>query len=133
GDARAHERTCFFRGQFIGNRRERGRGCNHVLGVTAVEIDACHLAIHTHREVTAPALFALEAMATVPAYADALPNLPLRDAVADRVDAASNLMAWYTGVFKARPQSVFDKHVTMANPARLDLQPHLPQTRLQDV
>src|SRR5882724_3478443 len=68
GYACAHERTGFLGGQFVGNRGEcRGR-YNHVLGITAVEVDAGDLSIDAHGEVTAATLFADKTMSTVPTH-----------------------------------------------------------------
>src|SRR5690242_10239405 len=48
----AHEWSSFFGGNFIGNCCERTCGCNHVLGVTAIEVYARNFTIDAHGEVT---------------------------------------------------------------------------------
>src|SRR6266516_3756259 len=84
-DARAHERPRFLGWQFIRNCGERGRRCDHVFGISAIEIEARDFAIDTHCEIAVPALRADETMSAMPPHADALTFLPFCDAVADRV------------------------------------------------
>src|SRR5205814_2297169 len=76
GDARAHEWSCFFRRQLIRNQRHRRHRRDHVLSISAIEIDTGDFAIYAHGEIAAPALFADKTMPAVPAYADALTFLP---------------------------------------------------------
>src|SRR5439155_15667581 len=83
GNARAHEWPRVRRRQFIGNRRQCGCRRDHMLAVPAVEIDARDFAIDAHREITASTLFALKAMSTMPAHADALAVFPLNDTATD--------------------------------------------------
>src|SRR6185436_6738299 len=131
-DPSTHERPSIFRRQLIGNRGQCGRRSNHVLGITAIEIDACDLAIDAHREIPSPALFAMKAMPAVPADANALILCPSGHAGAESVDAPCNFMARHTWILKARPQAVFYEHIAMANAARLNLYPHLSGAWLWD-
>src|SRR5439155_21549833 len=82
GNARAHERPRFLRWQFIRDGGQRCRRCDHVLGISAVEIEACDFAIDAHGEISALALCADEAMSAMPADADALTFLPFNDVAA---------------------------------------------------
>src|SRR5207249_1058405 len=133
GDARAHERPGFLRRQFIRNRRQRRRRRDHMLGIPAVEIDARDLAIGAHCEIAAPALFALEAMSTVPPDTDAPTLFPASDAAADRIDPPGDFMARHTGILNPGPETFFDEHVAVANAARLHLHANLSRARLRDV
>src|SRR2546428_8656640 len=132
-DACAHERPCFLRGQFIRNRSQRGHRRNHVLGVSAIEIDARDFSINTHCEVTAPALFTHEAMSTVPANANTLPFLPCRNVVAHCIDPSCDFMTWHTRILESGPETLFDKGIAMANATRFYFDAHLPRARLGDI
>src|SRR6266568_2971761 len=81
----AHERSRFFRWQFVGNYGQCFRPCDHVLGISAVGIDAGDFAINAHSKIAALALCADEAMPPMPADTDALPLFPIRDTIADRI------------------------------------------------
>src|SRR5947209_659756 len=79
GNTGTHEWSCFLGGQFVGNRRQRSRRCNHVLSVSTIELDAGDLPINAHCKVTTPALFADETMSTMPSNTNALPFGPCCD------------------------------------------------------
>src|ERR1051326_1567382 len=124
-NARAHEWSRFFSGQVIGNCGEyRGRH-NHVRGITAVKVYPGDFAIDAHREVTAPALVAHEAMAAMPTDTDALTFLPECHIVAECIDASRDFMTWYTGILKPGPETFFDQCIAMANAACFNLHAHL--------
>jgi len=97
----------------------------------AVEVDARDLTLHAHGEVPAPARYADETMAPMPAYANALPWPPGSHVVADGIDVARDFMPWHLWILQPRPETFFDKHVTVANAARLDFHTHLPSARLR--
>src|SRR4030095_10788211 len=118
-DARAHQRACFLRRQFIGNRGQRWRRCDHVLGISAVEIDGGDFAIDAHCEIAAQALFAHETISAMPAYADALTLFPFRDVAAHRIDASRDFMTRHTGILKPAPETLFDDHIAAANAATI--------------
>jgi hypothetical protein len=71
-------------------------------------------------------------MAAMPADANALPFLPCGDVVADGIDASGDFMPWHAGILQPRPETVLDKHVAVANAARLDLHAHVPSVRLRN-
>ena len=119
GDARAHERPGFLGRQFVGNRRHRFRWCDHVFGISTVEIDAGDLTINAHGEISALALRANETMSAVPAHTDALTFLPFDYVLADRIDASSDFMTRHTRILNSRPQTLFDVYVAVANPTRI--------------
>src|SRR5207237_1027747 len=91
--ARAHKRPGFFRRQFIGNRRQRGRRCDHILGIAAIEIDTGDFAIDAHRKVTAPALYTDKIMPPVPADANALTFFPICNAAANCIDMSRDFVS----------------------------------------
>src|SRR4029077_1377251 len=101
-----------------------------VLRVTAVEIDAGDFALSAHREIATPAFVANEIVATVPANTNALTLLPLRHAVAGKIDNPGDLMPRHARVLNSRPKTFFDQRVAMANPARFYLHPHLSRSGL---
>src|SRR5437870_3348873 len=61
-NARAHEGPCFLRRQFIGDRSQSCRRCDHVLGIPAIEVETRDFAIDAHGEIAALALCADETM-----------------------------------------------------------------------
>src|SRR5437867_2800416 len=133
GDACTHERSRFLRWQFVRNRCHCRRWRNHILGISAVKIDARNLAIDAHSEIAAPALFADEIMSAMPADADALAFFPFRNPVADCIDAPGDLMTGHTRILKSGPQTFFDEHIAVANAACLHFHANLPSARLRDV
>src|SRR5947208_15805106 len=72
GDACTHERSRFLRWQFVRNRCHCRRWRNHILGISAVEIDARNLAIDAHSQIASPALFTDEIKSAMPAYSTPL-------------------------------------------------------------
>src|SRR2546426_6800857 len=110
-DARTHKGPRFLGGQCVGNRREGFRPCDHVFGVSAVEVDTSDLALHAHREVPPPARVAHETMAAMPADAHALSWPPGAHVVTDGIDVSRDFIPGHTGILKSRPETVFDKHV----------------------
>src|SRR5436190_20975705 len=111
GHTCAHEWPGFFRGKFVRDQRQCFRRRDHVFGVTTIKIDARDFAINAHSEIAATALVAHEIMPAVPADADALALLPVRDAIAQGIDAPRDFMAWHTRILKSRPQTVFDQDI----------------------
>src|SRR5256886_7288523 len=106
---------------------------NHILGISAVKIDARNLAIDAHSEIAAPALFADKIMSAVPADADALAFFPFCNPVADCIDAPGDLMTGHTRILKSGPQTFFNENVAVTNAARFYFHANLPSTRLRDV
>src|SRR2546430_15653535 len=133
GDACTHERSCSRRWQFVRNRCHCRRWRNHILGISAVKIDARNLAIDAHSEIAAPAQFADEIMSAMPAYAHALAFFPFCNPVADCIDAPGDLMTGHTRILKSGPQTFFNENVAVANAARFYFHANLPSTRLRDV
>src|SRR5829696_7957498 len=114
-DARAHEWTSVLGGYVIGNQSERGHWCNHVLGIPAIEVDACHFSIDAHRKVTTPALFADKTMSAMPAHANALTFTPRGDVVANGIDESGHLVTRNTRILKRGPETFFNESVAVAN------------------
>jgi hypothetical protein len=71
-------------------------------------------------------------MTAMPADAYALLWPPCAHVVADGIDVSRNFMPGHTGILQARPETVFDKHVAMANAARLDFHAYVPGAGLRD-
>src|SRR5215213_10000114 len=125
-NAGAHEWACFFRGNLIRNRSQHRGWCNHVLGISTVEVYPGDFSINTHREVAAPALFTYEAVAAMPADTNALTCRPCCDVVAYGIDAAGDFMTRHTRILNARPETFFNEHIAVANATRFNFHTHLP-------
>src|SRR5262249_25855544 len=97
GDPGAQQRPGVDRGQLVGDPRDRFRRHHHVVGVPAIVRDAGALPALAVDEQPAATGVALEAVATVPADADAIADPPHGHARADRVDLAGDLVAGDTG------------------------------------
>src|SRR5689334_18905914 len=131
--ARAHERPRFFRWQFVGNRSQRGRWCDDILSIAAIEIDAGDFAIAAHRKIAAAALLTDKIMPAVPTDANALPFFPTCDAAANCIDMSCDFVAWHARILQAGPQTLLDQRVTVANAARFDFHAHLSGSWLRNV
>src|SRR5262249_29660136 len=94
------------------------------------EINSGDFAIQAHAEVTATTFIANEVVSAMPADTDAIAFFPIRDALAHCVDASGNFMTRNTRILKTRPQTFFDQHVAVTNPARFNFHAHLSRTGL---
>src|SRR5262249_1233483 len=92
-----------------------------VLGVAAVVRDAGDLRPLAVDEEALPARVALEAVASVPAHAHALADLPRGDVGPHRVDAPRDLVAGHARQGHPRERARADERVAVAHPAGLDL------------
>jgi hypothetical protein len=72
-------------------------------------------------------------MSAVPADADALTFLPIRDVTTDRINAARDFMTRHTGILKPGPETFFNQRIAMTNTARFNLHAYLAGTRLWNV
>src|SRR5579859_8181579 len=82
-------------------------------------------------KIPAAARLAPEAMAAVPADADALADSPFGDARAERIDLAGDLVSGNARIFQAGPPALFDEQVAMANPAGFDFDAHCAWSRFR--
>src|SRR5579872_6371269 len=105
GDAGAHQRRGFDRGEFVRNKRQRFRGNNGVVRVASIKRDARDQHILAKDELAAAAGLAVPAMAAEPSHTDTLPSLPLFHISANGVDYASNLVPGNPRVWNARKNS----------------------------
>jgi len=71
-------------------------------------------------------------MSAVPAYADTLTVLPLRNVAANRIDASGDFMTRHPWILQTGPKSVFDQNVAVANAARLHFHADLAGARFGD-
>ena len=74
GDAGTEQRRGFVGGNVVGDKGNRLGGDDDVLGVSTIEMDTGDLFVLAMNEVAAAAGLAGEAMAAVPADANALPG-----------------------------------------------------------
>src|SRR5882762_11225808 len=72
-------------------------------------------------------------MSSVPADSDAFSFFPIRDAVADSVNAACDFVTGYARILNARPETLLNKKVAMTNSARFHLHADLSGTWLRNV
>src|SRR5262249_35024779 len=126
-DARAHERSGFFRRQPVGNRRQRFLRCDHIFGVSAVVVDTRHLAMDAHGKVAASTLLAGEIVTTVPSHPNAITLVPGPDSCPQSIDAAGNLVTRHARVLQTWPDAVLYQHIAVADPARVHFDAHLPR------
>src|SRR6266481_9154307 len=105
---------------------------NHVSRVAAVVTDPGNLQESAIDKIAAPAWIASKAVSAMPSDADSIPGFPFAPIFAERLDHARNLMSRRSRVADPRPRSLFRKHITMTNPARLNFNPHLPARGLDD-
>jgi hypothetical protein len=71
-------------------------------------------------EIARPAAFAVSAIAGEEADADALADLPSRDAIADHLDPADRLVAWHPRVLDRQDPSFHRRRVRVADATRFD-------------
>src|SRR5262249_21598449 len=103
---------------------------NTVSRTPASKIAAGPFAMSAHGEIAAPAFVADEIVAAVPADANAVTFFPTRDALAHCIDASGKFMTRNTRILKTRPQTFFDQHVAVTNPAGFNFHAHLSRTGL---
>jgi hypothetical protein len=103
---------------------------HHVVGIAAVISDPRNLAFDASNEIAAPAIDADPAMTAMPADAGALADLPLGDAVAERVNTTRNLMTGHAGVVDAGEVSLDGEGVAMTDATSVDFDAHLAGAQL---
>ena len=86
----------------------------------------------TAKEIAAPAWVAMAAMTTMPTHAHPLPRFPLRHTGAHTIHQAHYFMAWYTRILQARPMTFLHQRIAVANPTRLNFNPHPAGRRLRN-
>src|SRR5215472_7780548 len=119
GDAGAKKRGSFSGVERVWHSGDSFGGSEHVFSVAAVIADAGDFFVHAGNEIAAAALQASSVVAAVPADADALTLVPIRDAGADFIDDAGNFVAGRAWISDAGKQAVFDDMVAEADTARL--------------
>ena len=107
----------------VGNRERKGRIGHHVIRETAVSLVASEFSVIAEVFLVMRAKGAVAAGMSEPAYADALPGLETRDAVAKAGDLSDNLMAGNDGCAAGTKIAVDDMQVCAANRAG----PHFQQ------
>ena len=61
-------------------------------------------------------------MSAVPANTDTIAFLPIRDAIADRINTAGNFMARDPRILKPRPETLYDEDIAWAHHTQQDQQ-----------
>ncbi|HKT35973.1 MAG TPA: hypothetical protein VJR03_14190, partial [Nitrospira sp.] len=130
-DPGTEERRGFVGWKIVWHDSDRLGGSDHVLSVSSVEVDCGDLFELAVDEVAAAAGITNKAVSAMPADADALTRFPLRDVGTDFVDAAGDFVSGDARVLKARPVSLFDEGVTVADAAGLDFDADMAALRLR--
>jgi hypothetical protein len=133
GDTGAEQRGGFGGGKIVGDGGNGFGGRDHVLGISAIVGDGRDLFVTAKSKVAAAAGFARKIMPSMPADADALAGLPLRNAVANGVDAAGYFVAGNARVLDSRPMAFFYERVAVADAAGFNLDADLPARGLGNV
>src|SRR6266542_1321414 len=128
-DARAEKRGRLYGRQGIGDPRQRDRGRDQEIGITAVVGDSGNLRRDlAGDEVPSPAGIAASAVPAVPADPDAIPHGPAGNVAAERIDRSGDLVPGNARIGDARPVSFDRQEIAVADAARLDANPDLPGT-----
>src|ERR1051325_3202464 len=125
GDPCTHEWSGFLCWNLGRNSCERRGRCNHVLGISTIEVKASYLSVDTHREVATMTLLTNKAMAAVPANPDTLTHIPRFHTLAHGIDATRNFMTRHARILKSWPDAIFDQDIAMANTTRFHFHTHL--------
>src|SRR6266536_535993 len=126
--------TTLFQSRFelVRHPRHRFLRHDHVLRVAAVEGDPGDARPLAVDEPALPTGGAPEAMAAVPAHADAVARLPARHARAHCVDTSGDLVPRYARQREARVRARPHDRIAVADPARFDPDADLPRRGLRD-
>ncbi len=100
--------------------------------VSAVVADPRDFQIPAIAKIPAPALEARAVLASVPADADALAPLPLRDTGAQFIDDTGDFVPWNARILNAGPRPFLNQRVAVADATGLDLDANVSRTRLRD-
>jgi len=133
GDAGAHQRCGIGGWKIVGDGSDCFGGDNHVLGITAIEVNSSDLLVAAEHEITAAAVLAHETVTAMPAYADPLSGLPIGNVGADRVDPAGDFMTGNSWILNAGPMSFLDQSIAATDPTGFHLDTHLRTTRVGNV
>jgi hypothetical protein len=120
----------------IESRRHGGDGFvprQHVLLIAAIASDAGDLFVRAGDEISAAAGFAYEAMASMPAYSDAIAFLPLGDAGSEFINDASDFVAGNAGELNPGENAFLGRGVAMTDTAGLDFNAYFAGTGLRYV
>src|SRR5262249_25954202 len=132
GDPGAEQRRSFSDVEGRGKARKRFLAGKHVFCIAAVAGDSGNVEPCAVDEIALAAAVTFEAMAAVPAHADALAGLPRGDPGANCVNPPNHFMARHPGIGDSRPKSVLGKLVAVTNATRFHLDADLRRPRLGD-
>ena len=132
GNARTEQRRGFVGRKFVGHGRNRFGRNDYVFRVAAVVADAGNFLKPAQNEMAATARVAGETVPAVPADANSLAGLPLRDVSPDRVDASGNFVAGNTRVLQSGESGLLYDGVAVADAAGFHLDPYLGAARLRN-
>jgi hypothetical protein len=96
--------------------------------VPTVIADARNFQIPAIAKISAPARETRAVVTAMPANPDTLPFLPPRNTGTDFIDYAGHFMSGDAGVLNPRPDALFRKRITMANPTGFHLDPDVSWT-----
>src|ERR1017187_3296734 len=134
GDAGAHQRRRFHRGQLLGHPRQRFGARDGVIGIAAVAGDAGDVCGRlAGEEVSAPAVIAVPAVSSVPAQTGALAGRPSGHAGADSIYNPDDLVPGNPRVRYTRKVSFLRQRIAMADSASLHLDSYRPGAGIRDL
>ena len=101
--------------------------------VSAIVANAGDFHVLAVAKISPPASEARSVVATMPADADALALRPPGNTGTELVEDARDLVSWNARILNSRPQTVFRKHVTVANATGLHFDAHLSYSRRRNL
>src|SRR5882762_1062887 len=127
-EPRAQQRRRIDRGQVVRDRHEPASLGDHHFGVSAIMMNAGIFLVPAVHEIAVAAELAIAARPAEKPDTHALTDHPALDAGAKRIDPPDDLMAWDARPFDWK-QSFHCAGIRVADPTRLDADPHLAGSR----
>jgi len=127
-EPRAQQRRRIDRRQGVWDRHKAAGLCDHHFGIAAVMLNAGKFLVPAVHEVAVAAELAIAARAAEKPNPNALTDGPALNTGAKRIDPADDLMTRDPRPID-RKQSFHGAGVRVADPARLDADPHLARSR----
>jgi hypothetical protein len=130
---RAHQRSRFYGRELFWNQRQRAGRSDHIIGIAAVESNACNLTRNLAGEKIPSATGdAIAAIPAIPSYTDTLAGSPSGDARPNSINEADDLMPRNSRVLDTWEGSLLCKRVAVADSAGLYFDSHPTRVRLRD-
>jgi hypothetical protein len=131
-DSRTEQRSRFIGRHIVGHRSDCLGVGDHVLGISAIEVDSGDFLDLAIDEITTSAGIANETVSTMPSDSHALARFPESDIWPDRIDASGNLVPGNTWILNTGKMAFFDERIAVADSTSLNLNTDLTACRLRD-